>query len=44
MTVATRSGDTLVAVIRIGHSMQAFGNIATQPERKQSKASGKGYY
>ena len=24
--------------------MQAFGNVATQPERKQSKATGKGYY
>ena len=24
--------------------MQAFGNVATQPERKVSKATGKGYY
>jgi single-stranded DNA-binding protein len=24
--------------------MQVFGNVATQPERKQSKASGKGYF
>ena len=24
--------------------MQVFGNVATQPERKQSKASGKAYY
>jgi len=24
--------------------MQAFGNVATAPERKVSKASGKGYY
>ena len=24
--------------------MQAFGNVATQPERKQSKTTGKGYY
>ena len=24
--------------------MQVFGNTATQPERKQSKATGKGYY
>jgi single-stranded DNA-binding protein len=24
--------------------MQVFGNVATQPERKQSKSSGKGYF
>ena len=24
--------------------MQVFGNVATQPERKQSKTSGKGYF
>lgn len=24
--------------------MQAFGNVATQPERKISKTTGKGYY
>lgn len=24
--------------------MQAFGNVATEPVRKESKASGKGYY
>lgn len=24
--------------------MQAFGNVATQPERKTSKTTGKGYY
>lgn len=24
--------------------MQVFGNVATQPERKQSKTTGKGYY
>lgn len=24
--------------------MQAFGNVATQPERKISKSTGKGYY
>jgi single-stranded DNA-binding protein len=28
----------------LGQQMQVFGNVATQPERKQSKSSGKGYF
>ena len=44
MGVAIRSQMALLSSLFEDNIMQAFGNVATAPERKESKTSGKGYY